>query len=801
MYRRPGIRVTQEFEDLAPALAPFNLPNCIVGPAYQVVSGDELGSYEGDAIELSYAGLNAGNLVDTAELDSNELSDSQFPVNVKITDAKVEQVAQRETGAIAANLLDFSDATLNAFGEIVAGDEIEVLEALVEIVSAKTDGSVTTADADTLVGNAADEFVDVKVGDVVEVSGGTDVSTGSYTVDSKTDDQTLVLSSAFYTGAGSASDVAYRVDRTVGATNKGLYPVREVTDANTIKLGSPLSESEDPIVYRVLRSVDEIVLERTSNFDVDDTSVEVFAGLQLDGNDITEGTIVADYRGLRVDLAGSVKDYRDLADLQAEFGVDQIVPANPLAFGLALALQNTVTAVNGLGLSGLLVSNETLAYQNALDVLKKTEMYALCPLTQSPVVHQLFATHVTQLSLPDAKKERVAICNRKIIEVETIQDSSTTSGNRTIVNTQTEGVVVLGAATLQMNTDTFGNIQPGDVVEIVGGTGAPVGEYVVDSVDSDTQLTLAGFSATYNGADVQYFIRRDDGLEANGAVFYDSEAQYLTDGVVPGQNFVIESGSFAGSYAIASVDSNNQLTLEQVPGVVSVQAPITYRVDKDMTNTEIADFLAGYASAFSNRRLVMTFPDTVRIPEGSVIRELPGFYLGCAIAALTTGLPTQQGFTNLTVSGFLGFVNGSDRFEEDQLDIIAGGGNMVFDQEVPEAPLFVRHQLTTDLSAIKFQEYSVTKNVDFIAKFMRESFKQYIGTYNIVDETLDEMKGTAQAVITFLRDETQLPAIGGVIRSGTLSSIQEGVNIDTIEMRFILDIPIPLNNINIAIVV
>jgi hypothetical protein len=800
-YRRPGIKVTQEFADLAPALAPFNLPNCIVGPAYQVVSGDELGAYDGSAITVSYASLNAGNIVDTAELNENELADHQYPVAVTLQDAKIEQIEERETGfGENAELVEFSDETTNAFGEVVAGDEIEIFEKTIEIVSAKTNGSASAGSADTLVGASATEYENVKVGDTVEISGGTDVTTGTYTVSEKTDDQTLVLNSNFYTGGTSASDVAYRIDRTTGTNNQGVYLIREIVDANTIKLSSPLSEAESPLAYRVLREVDEIELERTSNFDVEDTSIEIFAALQLDGKDIVEGAIFADYRALRTDLASSVKEYRTLSDLQAEFGVDQIVPANPLAFGLALALQNTVTAVNGLGLNNLFFSNETLSYQAALDVLKKTEMYALCPLSQSPVIHQIFSTHVTQMSLPTQGLERVAIVNRKIIEEETVQDSSTTSGERIIINTQTAGVVALGSSTLSFDTDLFGDVQPGDIVEIVGGTGVTAGEYEVDSVDSATQLTLGdGFSATYAGSDVQFFVKRPDGLEANGQIFYDSNAQFLSDGVAVGHNLIIEAGNFEGSYTIVSVDSNNQVTLEQVPGVVSVQGTITYRVDKDLTNTEIAEFLAGYASAFGNRRLVITFPDVVRIPEGAIIRELPGFYLGCAIAALTTGLPTQQGFTNLTVSGFLGFVNGSDKFEEEQLDSIADGGVMIFDQEVPEAPLFVRHQLTTDRSAIKFQEYSVTKNVDFTAKFMRNAFKDYIGVYNIVDETLDELKGTAQSVITFLRDETVQPAIGGVIRSGNLVSIAEGTNIDTVAMRFRLDIPIPLNNIDITI--
>ena len=403
------------------------------------------------------------------------------------------------------------------------------------------------------------------------------------------------------------------------------------------------------------------------------------------------------------------------------------------------------------------------------------------------------------MSLPDAGKERVAITNRKLITIETLKDTETTSGDRIIINTQTAGIVVLGGSTLSFATDLFGKVQAGDVVVIVGGTGVTVGEYVVDSADSATQITLDSFTATYNGSDVQFYVKRAYGLEANGTVFFDGDASFISDGVAPGHYLLIESGTFAGRYAITSVDSEYKIGVSQVPGVVSVQAPITYSVEKDMTNTEIAEFMKGYASSFANRRLVLTFPDTVKIPEGSVIRELPGFYLGCSVGALTTGLPTQQGFTNLSVSGYLGFVNGSDKFDEDQLDIIADGGVMIFDQEVPEAPLFIRHELTTDRSAIKFQEYMVTKNVDFIAKFMRNAFKDFIGQYNVVDSTFDEMKTRAASVISFLRDDTIVTKLGGVIKGGNLQTLEEGTNIDSILMRFKLDIPIPLNNVDITV--
>jgi hypothetical protein len=798
-YRRPGVQVTQEFADLLPALAAFNLPNCVIGDAYQVVSEDELGDYEGIPVSYSYSSLNPGNIVDTRYLSESELSDHQYPITVKLIDAKIEQVQERESGAIDENnLLLFSDATVDAFADVIEGDEIEILERTISIVGLQTNGSVDLGSLDTLTAGVAGQFADVLVGDAVEISGGTGVTANPYTVAVKIDDDNLQLNAAF--GSATTADVTYEINRTTGTTNQGLYQIKEVTDVNNVELLIPLAESEGPLAYRVLRKIDEIPLERDTHYDADETSIDILSALQLEGKDIVEATTLADYRALRIDLQNDVREYKSLTDLQAVFGVDQIVPANPLAFGLAIALQNTVTAVNGLGLGSEFFSNDTLAYQKSLDVLKKTEMYALCPLTQAPVVHQLYSTHVTQMSFPDKKRERVALINRTIITEETIVDSETTSAFRIIVNTQTDGIVVLGSSTLSAPVDTYDNIQVGDIVSIVGGTGVATGDYVVESVDNATQITLGdGFVASGNGADVQYFIRRDDGIEANGEKLYDGNAGFLTGGVSPGYFVVIEAGNFQGRYKILSVDSDKQVTIEQVPGVVSVQAPITYRVEKDLTNSEIADFIAGYASAFGNRRLVLTFPDVVKIPEGSILRELPGFYLGCALGGLTTGLPTQQGFTNITVSGFLGFVNGSDRFDEDQLDQIADGGVMIFDQEVAEAPLYIRHELTTDRSAIKFQEYMVTKNVDFIAKFMRNAFKDFIGVYNIYDGTFDELKATSKAVLTFLQENTSLPRIGGVIKSGKLEKLEEGVNIDTIDMRFKLDIPIPLNNIDITI--
>lgn len=282
-----------------------------------------------------------------------------------------------------------------------------------------------------------------------------------------------------------------------------------------------------------------------------------------------------------------------------------------------------------------------------------------------------------------------------------------------------------------------------------------------------------------------------------------SASAFLTDGVVPGHFIVVTTPSnVAGRYEVGAVVSQTQITLV-APGAPNSATGVTFYVERDLQKTEQAQIMSAYADSLGSRRMVMTWPDIVRGPVGPDIKELPGYFLNSVVGALTTGLPTQQGLTNLNIPFFTGVVHSSKYFSGAQLNTLAEGGVMIFAQDVLNVTaLYVRHQLTTDTSAIKFQEYSITKNVDFIAKFIRTNHRQFIGQYNIVDTTFDDLKANAKGILTFLRDNTRLPKIGGVIRSGNLILIeQDPANIDTIRERYALSIPIPLNNLDITIVV
>ena len=520
-----------------------------------------------------------------------------------------------------------------------------------------------------------------------------------------------------------------------GAGNNGSYTVREKISNNTLKTNEAFAATETGLSYSIRRNIQSdlspgyVEIPRsTSGVVVDDTQVTLPSALTYSyapfgALPILNAEVLLSYRALRTDKSADVWEYGRVSELQADFGLDQVVPQNPAVFAAYISLQTAAVKTNLLALNSTYLQDQLLSYQNSFDVLALTDMYAVNVLTHMTSVHTALKAHAEGMSVPTKGLERVGIANRKIVTVATVVDEITTGGS-----------------------------------EGFGGT-------------SNLTLTSAASS-------------------------------FITDGVVPGHFVKVTGPSGAvGRYKIASVVSQTQVTVTGTIG--SAYTGVTFSIEKDLQKSEQASVLAAYASSIGSRRMVLVWPDVVRGPVGSSIVDLPGYFLGASVGALTTGLPTQQGFTNMSVAYFTGVRHSSKYFDRDQMNTMAGGGIMIFAQDVLDvSALYIRHQLTTDTSAIKFQEFSITKNVDFIAKFIRTNHKNFIGKYNVVDAALDDLKANAKGIITYLKDSTRLPKIGGVIKSGKLVELREdSVNIDSVIERYQLDIPVPLNNLDITIVV
>jgi hypothetical protein len=265
-YRRPGITVTQEFQNAVPALGAVTLPCVVVGPLYQLVAADALGTYAGSQQIYAYASLLGGAIVDLEETAEDEAyPDTKMPVSVSLKNVLLQILPETETGSVVGNI--FSDLTTGIFADVLVGDIIEILPTLgVTIVAIQTNGACTMALPTRLTAGVAGQFANVKQGDTVEVTDGTNVNTGTFTVVAKPSPSVLVLSAAVNDGIGDSIDVEYTITGDRGVTNAGNYRIKTKTDSNNVVLeSSVLDTPEAPLTYQVKRNYGTVELARVTS--------------------------------------------------------------------------------------------------------------------------------------------------------------------------------------------------------------------------------------------------------------------------------------------------------------------------------------------------------------------------------------------------------------------------------------------------------------------------------------------------------------------------------------------------------
>ena len=253
-------------------------------------------------------------------------------------------------------------------------------------------------------------------------------------------------------------------------------------------------------------------------------------------------------------------------------------------------------------------------------------------------------------------------------------------------------------------------------------------------------------------------------------------------------------------HEIASLTQNILTFSSSILGsIVGPLRSVAYRVVKDMTLTEQATALAGIASSpsISSRRLVMVQPDTAVIPVAIVDTNCPGWAFAAALGALVDELPSQQGLTRRGLTGFTSRVGGKDYFRtETRLNTIAEGGVMLFENDGVGQGVYIRHQLTTDISAVLLQELSMTKNIDSVAAEMITAIDDLIGTWNVQEGLFIVVKLRLGSLINKFVNR-RVARLGGKMKPGSkLVSVAESpMSPDTLLITVDGRFPVPLNRI------
>jgi hypothetical protein len=417
----------------------------------------------------------------------------------------------------------------------------------------------------------------------------------------------------------------------------------------------------------------------------------------LIGSTSPVGLVYVSYRALRLDVTASAAEpsmleYESTSDLEDD--LSPITTDNPLALGMYFAMLNAPSrTIYGLGIDEISATKPdgTLdAYTEGFEFLEGQDVYSIVPLTQDPTVHAVGQTHVDTMSSSDNKSERILLMNQAFPAYAT----ATTLASGTSGNTGTFD----GQAAAEFSTS---------VDLIAAGVKAAL------DAGHDVYLVVSSLATSDDAPDE---VKGTQGLYG-----------LAVTQVKIGDNFVLVCD---GTETAITTDWDNLVDVTWT--VYQAGAAITAKADQ-------RDAIAAIGENFADRRVFHIWPSDVVADVNGSSTNLEGFYLAAAVSGWIAEQPPAKGLTNSTVNGFTGLKYSNNYFSESQMEIIAGGGTMIFEQFSSGGSLKCRHQLSTDTSTVQYRELSITKAIDYTAKFFRNALSSQIGVFNITQSFLDSL--------------------------------------------------------------
>ena len=543
----------------------------------------------------------------------------------------------------------------------------------------------------------------------------------------------------------------------------GSGPIR------TLVLGQNLDETfatgdEVGVELYIRKAALEVSADRTGfapqlNWEQADTQITVNSGiiaydaswtdngvpLPLDvysSADLNYGVLYVEYRAWLPTLVNQVNSLINVGDIDEISGA--LSPDNPLKWGVYKALSNN----NGTPVLYTAVAdpNDVDSWAGVLEVLlTRDDAYGLVPLTRNPTVLGLFQGHVNSASTATEGLWRVAWFNLQgIPEIPLVSAGSDIPG-------YTEATTTNGQPALAVFED--------------------------DPFATGTQYTICRVPAANSN-----FV--GNGVRAGDIV----RALYVGDGF----------GNYTYTeFVVDEVQSENQLRVKTGPAA-PITVPAKIEVWRNQSAAEESVSIAKNAGSFGSRRVRATWPDLI---DGDGISQ-EGYFLNCALAALSSGVLPQQGLTNVAISGFSATPRTNDKFNRSQLNTMAGSGVWIVAQSNTGA-IYNRHAVTTgNYSDINAREEMVVRNVDSISYRFKDYFAPFIGVTNVTTSMQVIISSGITSLIDTLVTERTTPNLGGQLISATLDKFYASEVFKDRYVAFIsVNVPYALNTIELHLVV
>lgn len=387
--------------------------------------------------------------------------------------------------------------------------------------------------------------------------------------------------------------------------------------------------------------------------------------------------------GLATSISGMANNFQNIeSEQQLKNRVGDLVSWNPLGYGAAITMRNSGASTSIVGIS----EDTSNAHAGAIDELELKDSYVIAPMTQQH--GGLYKTHVTSMSLPANKKERIAFVSPTV-------DYS--SGDK-----QT-------------------------IAEAIRDANSAIGEKRYFSVHPDAGYTLESrHVSTLRSSFIQAFF---------------------------GVSFSLKP-LFVSETTIGTKD---------------------YAAFSEITDAIVDELIAQ------------------EIEELTVLAPVPGYYYSAMVAGMCVNKSPEEPLTNVSGTALAKVYRSNTYFSEAYLNTIASGGTFILVQDNSNAPIYCRHQLSTDNSSIEKSELSITMAIDYTAKYLRSTLKPYIGRFNIDPGLL----GTVNAVFEGIKKDL---IRRGIIADMALNKLeQDSISKDTINLSVTITPKYPANQIKITL--
>jgi len=269
------------------------------------------------------------------------------------------------------------------------------------------------------------------------------------------------------------------------------------------------------------------------------------------------------------------------------------------------------------------------------------------------------------------------------------------------------------------------------------GTDSP-GEYTAIALDS-SGIQYRATVADYSGDNILVNFTSDPFLTLNNI----SEGDFVElEGV---------------KYEVDEVINSTQLLLKEGPATI-INPSVPVKVIKADTADNTVDFVIQRSQAINNRRAVNVWcEEGVGLDEDGEYAVIPNRFVAAEVAGLRVAQVPWIGLSRTEITGLVEAPLMYSKYTLADLDRAAANGVWIITQELEGGDVFIRHQLTTDVSSgILYYEDSVGTNYDNISFKIKDGIEStVIGKRNVNRETLAYIR---TKVFEILKDATMADA-------------------------------------------